>query len=158
MIRTGLVLISVCLLAACNSNSDQDKNPKALPSSLVDNPYTANGVDTAVMNAKPTMDFTDTLHDFGKLREGETVEYDFDFKNNGKSPLIISEAKGSCGCTVADYNQEPVAPGKTGTMKVKFNSTGKSGLEEKTVTIITNSNRGIHTLHITAEVETHDNN
>jgi len=158
MLRTGCIFVLFILIASCGNNTQkQDKDGNLLSSGLVNNPYTANGIDTTIMNAKPTMDFVDTTHNFGKLREGETAEYDFDFKNNGKSPLVISQAQGSCGCTVAEYNQEPIAPGKVGTMKVKFNSTGKSGLEEKTVTITTNSKKGIHILHITAEVETHNN-
>lgn len=137
--------------ASCNNTSEKQDKSK-MPTDLVSNPYTANGVDTAVMNAKPTMDFKDTLHNFGTLHEGETVEYDFDFVNNGKSPLVISDAQGSCGCTVADYQHEPVAPGRSGTMKVKFNTEGKSGHQEKSVIISTNSKKGTQMLFITAEV------
>ncbi len=152
--RISSIFLLVCLAASCNNAANKDNGSSA--TSLVNNPYTANGIDTAAMNAKPTMDFVDTMHNFGKLREGETVEYDFDFKNNGKTPLIITQAVGSCGCTVADYDHDPIGPGKSGTMKVKFNSTGKSGHEEKSVTITTNSNKGAHNLYIMAEVEKHD--
>ncbi|MBA3827402.1 MAG: DUF1573 domain-containing protein [Taibaiella sp.] len=152
--RRYLIIISLLALTACNSSTEQNKqtDSKLLPTNLVDNPYTANGLDTAAMKAKPTMDFKDTLHDFGSIHEGETVEYDFEYKNNGKNPLVITSAAGSCGCTIADYAHEPVAPGKGGLMKVKFNSASKPGHQEKTVTIITNSNKGTQMLFIKAEV------
>jgi hypothetical protein len=98
------------------------------------------------------MDFKDTLHDFGNVKEGDIVEYDFAFVNNGRTPLIISNAEGSCGCTVPEYQHDPIAPGKGGEIKVRFNSKGKSGHQEKTVFITTNSKRGTHLLFIKAEV------
>lgn len=143
-------------LVSCNSssNTDADKSKKTdlLPTSLVNNPNTAKGIDTAIMNSKPTMDFVDTFHAFGSMHEGETVTYSFAFKNNGKNPLVISNAVGSCGCTVADYDRDPIPPGTNGVMKVLFNSTGKTGHQEKSVEITTNAKRGTHVLYITAEV------
>lgn len=148
--------ILLIALAACNSNTqddtNKDKKSDLLPTSLVNNPHTAMGLDTAAMNAKPTMDFADTFHAFGTMHEGETAVYNFSFKNNGKNPLVISSAIGSCGCTVADYQRDPIPPGTGGVMKVMFNSAGKSGHQEKSVQITTNSNKGTHTLYITAEV------
>lgn len=152
MRKICLYVLLLVGIAACNNAPKEEPDKNLLPTNLVSNPYTANGVDTAVMNAKPTMDFKDTLHNFGSIQEGEIVEHDFDFTNNGKSPLIISQATGSCGCTVADYQHEPIAPGKSGTLKVKFNSAGKHGHEEKSVAVSTNSKKGRHYLFITAEV------
>lgn len=147
MSRYYLYVIMIIAFAACNNAPKEEPNKDLLPTNLVSNPYTANGVDTAVMNAKPTMDFKDTLHNFGTLHEGETVEYEFDFTNNGKNPLVISQASGSCGCTVADYQHEPIAPGKSGVLRVKFNSAGKQGHQEKSVTVTTNSNRTVQAPH-----------
>lgn len=151
---SGTLLAAVFALAASscsNESSKEDKN--LLESKMVSNPYTADGVDTAVMNRLATMDFADTLHDFGHMKEGEVAEYDFSFKNNGKQPLLISKATGSCGCTVPDYPREPIVPGGTGVVKVKFNSAGKYGFQDKSVTLLTNSTHGMHTLYIKAEVE-----
>lgn len=142
-------------LAACgqtNKNDDmQDKN--LISTDLVHNAHTANGTDTAILDKMPTMDFgVDTVHDFGTIHEGEVTEYDFSFKNTGKTPLVISGANGSCGCTAPDYPKEPVQPGQSGVMKVKFHSAGKEGHQEKSVTINTNSKRGVHMLYIKADV------
>jgi hypothetical protein len=141
-------------LAACGQNKTEEKkeDKDMLSADLVTNPRSADGTDTGAMSLMPTMDFKDTFHSFGALREGEIVSYDFEFTNKGRSPLVITNAKGSCGCTVADYPNEPVAPGKGGVISVKFNSEGKTGHQEKSVTVSTNSNRGMHMLNIKAEV------
>ena len=147
-----LLIISLVALAACN-NSNTAKAPAGqLPITLVNNPHTANGMDTVAAGRKPTMDFADTLHDFGTIHEKEVVTYDFTFVNNGKTPLIINSAVGSCGCTVPSYPHDPVEPGKSATMKVTFNSAGKSGHQEKTVTIHTNTIRALHMLYIKADI------
>lgn len=153
--KNCLFVALVFILASCGQNSTDDelKNKNLLSTDMVANPRSANGTDTAAMNALPTMDFTDTLYNFGNMHEGETVMHDFEFKNNGGAPLIISNAKGSCGCTVPDYPTEPVAPGKTATINVKFNSEGKQGHQEKTVTLFTNSKRGPQMLYIKADVQ-----
>ena len=147
------LIISFLALAACGSNSDPKADNGKISTSLVNNPRTASGMDNESAATKPTMDFKDTLHDFGAMHADEVVSYDFSFTNNGKTPLIITGAAGSCGCTVPDYPRDPVAPGKSAIMKVTFNSAGKSGHQEKSVTINTNTVRSIHMLYIKADVE-----
>jgi len=151
MKRYLILSCSLFLLVACNNNTGDNKDGK-LSASLVNNPHTASGIDNASAALKPTMDFKDTLHEFGTMHAGEAVSYEFSFTNNGKSPLIITSASGSCGCTVPDYPHDPVAPGKSAVMKVTFNSTGKSGHQEKSVTINTNTLRSVHMLYIKADV------
>ncbi len=146
-------LLVLLFLVACKSNTDTN-NKGQLPTSLVNNPRSANGVDNESAALKPTMDFADTLHDFGTIHQDEVVNYEFSFTNNGKSPLVISSAAGSCGCTVPQYPHDPVQPGKTAIMKVTFNSSGKQGHQEKSVTIHTNTLRSTHMLYIKGEVLT----
>lgn len=146
------LFIPLLALAACSS-SDSSKPTGGLSASLVNNPHTANGLDTAAAGMKPTLEFKDTLHEFGTIHENEVVQYDFNFTNTGKGPLIISSAAGSCGCTVPEYPHDPIPPGKSAVMKVTFNSSGKSGHQEKSVTIHTNTVRGVHMLYIKADIE-----
>lgn len=87
----------------------------------------------------PVFAFDKENHDFGKINEGDVVEYAFEFKNTGQAPLIISAATGSCGCTVPEWPKEPIGIGETGEILVKFNSTKKPGLQNKTVTITSNT-------------------
>ena len=148
-----LLILSMLAMTACNnSNNNLGNSSGKLPVSLVNNPRTASGMDKVAAADKPTMDFTDTVHDFGQIHEDEVVTYDFNYTNNGKTPLIVTAAMGSCGCTVPNYTSDPVPPGKTMTMKVTFNSAGKSGHQEKSVDIHDNTLRGEHMLFIKADV------
>ena len=96
--------------------------------------------------------FEKTEHDFGTINEGEIVETVFSFKNSGKSELIITSAKGSCGCTVPEWPKEPIMPGEEGQIRVKFNSDKKPNLQQKTITLVTNTEQGKEILKIKAQV------
>jgi len=87
----------------------------------------------------PEFSFAKEEHDFGNINEGDQVEHVFEFTNTGEAPLIISAAKGSCGCTVPEWPKEPIAVGEKGEIKVKFNSKKKPGIQNKTVTITSNT-------------------
>ena len=86
----------------------------------------------------PGISFKEKLYDFGVINQGDTVEYTFEFENIGTAPLKILSARGSCGCTVPSYSKEEIAPGMKGEVFVRFNSAGKSGMQNKTVTLVTN--------------------
>ncbi len=96
--------------------------------------------------------FTEPEFNFGKVKAGETVEHDYVFKNTGKEPLIISNAKGSCGCTVPEWPKEPIPVGGTGKIKVQFDSKGKSGQQTKQVTITANTDPPQTIIYIKGEV------
>lgn len=100
----------------------------------------------------PIMSFEESVYDFGTVEEGTEVVKEFKFKNTGKAPLIVVNAKGSCGCTVPTWSKEPLAPGETGTMLVKFNTSGKPNAQTKTVTIKANTEKGTESLTIKGNV------
>ena len=100
----------------------------------------------------PVMEFSEVEHDFGVINEGDIAEHTFTFTNTGKTPLVITNAKGSCGCTVPAWPKEPIAPGATGEMLVKFNSKGKPNKQQKTVTITANTETGKEKIKIKAMV------
>jgi hypothetical protein len=81
----------------------------------------------------------DSVYDFGTIKEGDFVEYSYRFKNTGKTPLVVFEANASCGCTVPEKPEAPIAPGEIGFIKVKFNSDRKPGEAHKTITISSNA-------------------
>ncbi|HRH67688.1 MAG TPA: DUF1573 domain-containing protein, partial [Bacteroidia bacterium] len=101
----------------------------------------------------PDFNFESEEFNFGTIKQGEKVSYDFTFANVGKEPLIITEAHGSCGCTVPQWPKEPIAKGAKGTIHVEFNSTGKMGMQDKTVTITSNAKSGSKVLHLKGNVE-----
>ena len=119
----------------------------AVPTATLD-PAAANAPSDAKAAAAPTgpitsIQFDETTYDYGTVKDGDKVKHIYKFENTGKTPLIISDAKGSCGCTVPDWPREPIAPGKTGEIKVEFDSKNK-GTEEgsnqsKRVTITANT-------------------
>lgn len=100
------------------------------------------------------MKFDVDEYNFGTIKQGDKVNYDFSFVNTGKEPLVITEAHGSCGCTVPVWPKEPIAKGAKGVIHVEFNSTGKMGLQDKTVTITSNARENSKVLHLKGNVDT----
>ncbi len=87
-----------------------------------------------------TASFVDSVQDFGKVPQGEQVKILFHVKNTGTKPLLIAEAKPSCGCTVADFTKSAIAPGKEGEITGTFDSNhGMPGEIHKTITVVTNT-------------------
>jgi len=84
------------------------------------------------------IDFTKDTHDYGTIKNGADGTCTFEFKNTGNAPLIISNAKGSCGCTVPEWPKEPIAPGAKASIKVKYD-TSRQGVINKNVTITSNA-------------------
>jgi len=102
----------------------------------------------------PAFSFIKTAHDFGTLVEGEVAEFTFVFTNTGGSPLIISSAKASCGCTATDYTKSPVAPGEQGSVKLSFDSAGFRNNQHKSVVLTANTAEKTAKVSIGAFVET----
>jgi hypothetical protein len=95
----------------------------------------------------------DSAYDFGKVTEGERVEYNFRFVNTGKKLLVIEKATASCGCTIAEKPEAPIFPGDTGFIKVSFNSFGHSGHNQKRITVLSNAIPEFPILQLTGQVE-----
>jgi len=98
------------------------------------------------------IEFAESAFDFGTLKEGEKVSHVFKFKNTGDKPLTISNATGSCGCTVPQYPKEAIMPNAEGEIKVEFDSKGKEGKQSKTVTLTANTIPAQTVLTINSEV------
>ncbi len=100
----------------------------------------------------PILEIDKKLHDFGTINEGDKVETEFILTNKGEADLVIIDAKASCGCTVPVKPSEPIKPGKSAPIKVSFDSNGKPGQQEKSITITANTESGIETCSIKANV------
>ena len=100
----------------------------------------------------PVMKFEKESHDFGKIKPGDLVTYDFKFTNQGKSPLIITDGYASCGCTKPTWPKIPIQPGQSGVIHVTFDSKGKMGLQDKLITITANTNPAQNMVHLVGEV------
>lgn len=99
------------------------------------------------------MTFDALEYNFNTIKQGESVTREFVFTNTGKEDLIITNATGSCGCTVPVWPKEPIKKGAKGTIKVTFNSAGKMGMQDKTVTITSNAKNTPVVLHLKGTVE-----
>tara|TARA_B110000971_G_scaffold219049_1_gene259232 strand:- start:1289 stop:1744 length:456 start_codon:yes stop_codon:yes gene_type:complete len=126
------LLLSLTLIS-CVSSSDE----KTITTDLVNSPLTANRIAKKVLT--PNIEMLETRYDFGEMLQGESVTHDFILKNTGGADLIITAAKGSCGCTVPEWPKNPIANGEEAVIKVTFNSAGKSGKQNKTVTFVSNA-------------------
>jgi hypothetical protein len=101
----------------------------------------------------PVMTFEKTEHDFGTIVADSKVNYSFQFKNTGEADLIITRAVGSCGCTIPEYPKTPIKAGESAKIDVSFNSAGKHGNQQKSVTISTNTKAGVESLSIKASIK-----
>ncbi len=99
-----------------------------------------------------TVQLIDSLYNFGTVTEGEKVTYNFRFKNTGKKPLIITNTTASCGCTVPEKPEKPILPEETAFIKVVFNSKGKAGMNNKTITVTSNARPEFPQLLLNGEV------
>jgi len=100
----------------------------------------------------PEITFENELHDYGTIKQGADGSCEFKFKNTGKDPLVISNAKGSCGCTVPTWPKEPILKGQTGVIKVHYD-TKRVGAFTKTVTLNSNAKTDPKMLTIKGVVE-----
>ncbi|MGX8712497.1 MAG: DUF1573 domain-containing protein [bacterium] len=132
------------MLLACGGGHDD------VGVDLINNPKSANGYDNSIK--MPVLTFDQDLHDFGRLSAGENISYSFHFRNTGNADLIISGCSATCGCTVASYPRERIAPGVEGYVTVSFNSSGKSGQQYQEVTVVSNAQPARTKLKITAQV------
>jgi hypothetical protein len=100
----------------------------------------------------PAIQFEKVEHDFGTINEGQKVTYTYKFKNTGEAPLIIQEAKPSCGCTAPDWTRTPIPVGGEGFVKAEFDSNGKPNVQNKTITVTANTWPKVTTLKFKAMV------
>ena len=99
-----------------------------------------------------TVQIIDSAYNFGKVTDGEKVQYSYRFKNTGSKPLVIVDASASCGCTVPQKPEKPIMPGEIGFIKIVFDSKGRVGSAHKTITVISNANPEFTPLILTGEV------
>ncbi len=160
-----LILSVIAACFSCNSsstgsdagNTDAGSASGTAPSNemstdAIKNPSTASDP-TAQPGALPVMTFKSDEFDFGDIIENQEVETTYEFTNTGNADLLISDCKAACGCTVPNWPHEPIKPGKGGAITVKFNSAGKSGVNNKVVTVINNTKEGSKDLKFRANVQ-----
>jgi hypothetical protein len=102
--------------------------------------------------SEPVMLFTALEHDFGTIIEGEQVLCYFDYVNDGGTELVITSVEASCGCTTPGWSSEPLKPGETESLELIFDTSGRSGVQRKVVTVNSNASNQAVKLTIRANV------
>ena len=143
----GLLICS--FVAACKNDKQAGQEDHISPE-IVNNPATANG--EPARTGSPKFEFTENNFDFGTINSGDDVVHDFKFKNIGDADLIISQVKGSCGCTQPEYPKDPIPAGEEGIIKVTYHSAGMAGQIVKDITILANTTPTTKVLTISGEV------
>lgn len=147
LLKNILILFAVAtFVLGCNNNQNQG----SIPADVVNNPLTASGEKST--KGTPRITLTTSVHDFGKVIEGEKITFAFKFSNSGTSNLLISDVKSSCGCTVPEFTKEPIKPNEKGIIKVTFDSSNRKGFQNKIITIVSNTIPSTTELKIKAQV------
>ena len=107
---------------------------------------------SGIFKDSTSVQIIDSAYNFGKVTDGERVEYNFKFRNSGQKPLIISSATSSCGCTVPEKPDAPIKPGEIGYLKVVFDSKGRVGEVHKEIRVTSNAYPNFPQLQLTGEV------
>ena len=137
--RKVVLLVSIAILGFATACDQKPKEgEEAVSTDLVNDPATASE-EKSESGKFPEIEFEEEIIEFGDISQGEKVKRRFRFENTGDADLIISDAKGSCGCTVPLWPRQPIRPGQKGEIEVVFDSNGKSGRQHKTVTLVTNT-------------------
>ncbi|AXP79229.1 hypothetical protein CJ739_129 [Mariniflexile rhizosphaerae] len=140
----GLSALSLMVFTSCKEDASKKVD---------DANVTAAALRDANASKFPVLEFNETEHDFGEIEKGKSVETVFSYKNTGNAPLVITDIKSSCGCTVPeDWSKEPLAPGKTGKFTVKYNGSGANKIT-KTITVTANTEKGSEVVKISAFVK-----
>ena len=144
-----LFLIIVAGLFACN-----DTDSKTSSSTTSISPAQRDSAFSDSANYTSIQWLDSTHQELGKIKEGQTPELTWRFKNIGDKPLIVLNAQGTCGCTVAEKPEQPIAPGEEGVIKAKFSSEGRVGPNNKQVIVQANTKgTTMHYLNFQVEVE-----
>lgn len=138
------IILSFATLISCSGESTK------VPADVVNIPNSASG--TGDQSELPVITFNTTEHDFGRVIQGEIVSFAFKFKNTGKSDLLIANISAACGCTASEYPKTPVKPGEEEFIKVTFNSGGKQGFQNKTLSVAANTQPSNTVLTVKAQV------
>ncbi len=148
MKQISFCVLAFLFLASCNTKTGSNENSNSttensteISNEQINNPATASNP-TATPTEFAVISFKNTEHNFGDILENQKVETTYEFTNTGKVDLLINDCRASCGCTVPNWPKTPIKPGASGVIKVVFDSAGKSGENNKIVTVLANIKEG----------------
>lgn len=159
MKTSWLTLAALLMLVSCGQNTGE-KPEKSVEEIMTSSEISNSSIIRSPVSATeprdtvnvPRITFEEASFDFGEVAEGETVEHTYKFTNTGKAPLLISGARSTCGCTVPEWPEEPIAPGEGGEITVRFNTMNKRNKQTKPITIVANTYPANQRIYLTGFV------
>lgn len=151
-----LALAVIALFTGCQQGNQDAREAARQEIESANQPNSIqNAVQSPTTPTGPTtsMTFNEERFNFGTVVEGEKVSHTFEFTNTGDEPLILSNARGSCGCTVPKWPREPIQPGESSEVTVEFNTKNKRGQRSQKVTITANTNPPETFIYLEGQVE-----
>ncbi len=145
--RPVILIFSAFIIAAFLLITCQQQEVKTEP-----NVVAAPGVEPVKPKPMTSIQWIDSAKNLGKVREGEKIEISYRFRNTGNEILIINNIVVSCGCTVAEKPEAPIAPGAEGAIKATFDTKGRVGTNHKTMAVYTNTKEAVSTVAFEVEV------
>jgi hypothetical protein len=136
-----LILAPLIFAWACSGQNGREGSGSGNPENIFQDP-----------SPQAVIAFDTLKHDFGTIIEGEKVVCYFDYFNRGKNDLVISSVEATCGCTIPEWSREPLKPGEKKYLKVVFDAAGRSGVQRKVVTVMSNAANSVVRLTLTANV------
>lgn len=148
-------LVLALVLTSCKKDQSADQliiDENAVQNEAAINPQTEEIVEVA---GKPLTNvaLSESQFDFGKIKKGDQKEHTYEITNTGENPLIISQVKPGCGCTVPDYTKEPILPGQKGKITLKFDSTNFNGLVNKQAEVYANVEKSPIMITFSADIQ-----
>ncbi|MFI5205234.1 MAG: DUF1573 domain-containing protein [Flavobacteriales bacterium] len=143
-----LVVVAIFTLAvSCLNKTDKEKSSN-LTASNESVPLAPAPAKAVVDESKLTsIQWLDSSKSMGTVTEGGILKINYRFRNSGSKPLVIEKVQPGCGCTVADYPKEPIAPGKEGEITAEFDTKGREGMQKKNITVFANTRENTYTLY-----------
>lgn len=142
----SLCMLMLVFAASCKDSSTENSGTNVNAESKEEM------ISTDVVENPTEITFEMDSYNFGDINQGDTVSHDFKFTNTGSHDLIITGARGSCGCTVPVWPKRPIKPGESDVVKVQFNSKNKKGAQNKTVTVTANTKPSETKIYFTGNV------
>jgi hypothetical protein len=141
LVYGGILFVLVLAVSSCGGqNGSQEKENRAKEEVI------------EVFTGQAVMVFDTLVHDFGTIIEGERVICYFGYKNEGGEDLLITSVEATCGCTTPSWRREPLGPGEQGSLEIIFDASGRSGVQRKVVTVMSNATNSLVRLTIRANV------
>lgn len=150
--KTSVLVFTIGLLSMNSCQlTDHSERPDTIESDLINVPIS--GYENVDPEKLPRFEFQQDRIDVGDISQGTVVKRVFKFENVGGSPLLIADVRSTCGCTVGkNWPTQPIAPGGFGEIEVSFDSEGKSGLQDKPVSIVANTSPETTVVRLIANV------